>query len=63
MKQYDETEYVLMTHSNKKEFDRLVRKEIERNRVNGIIAHIIIYTVVASLVIAFIVFLINQIFF
>lgn len=43
MKQYDEREFTLITHEDMKTYQWLIKENIKRNRVNGIVSKIIIY--------------------
>jgi hypothetical protein len=63
MKQYDENEFTLISNEEKKTYQWLIKENIRRNRINGIISKIVIYTFVVVLAIAFIYVITKDIFF
>ncbi|MGN7705887.1 hypothetical protein [Chryseobacterium sp. 22543] len=63
MKQYDETEFTLITHGDMETYRWLIKENIRRNRRNGIIANVVIYTFVAVIAITVIVLVTKDIFF
>ena len=63
MKQYDETEFTLITHGDMETYQWLIKENIKRNRVNGIISKIIIYTFVSVIAITAVVLVTKDIFF
>lgn len=63
MKQYDETEFTLITHRDMETYRWLIKENIRRNRRNGIIANIVIYTFISVIAITFIFMVTKDIFF
>ncbi|MCJ7933145.1 MAG: hypothetical protein MUW56_05790 [Chryseobacterium sp.] len=63
MKQYDETEFTLISHEEKKTYQWLIKENIKRNRRNGIIANVIIYTFISVIALTFIFMVTKDIFF
>lgn len=63
MKQYDETEFTLITHEEKKTYQWLIKENIKRNRRNGIIANVVIYTFISVIALTAIFMVTKDIFF
>lgn len=63
MKQYDEKEFTLITHDDMKTYQWLIKENIKRNRVNGIISKIIIYAFISVITLMGILMVTKDIFF
>ncbi|VXC15011.1 MULTISPECIES: hypothetical protein [Chryseobacterium] len=63
MKQYDETEFTLITHGDMENYQWLIKDNIKRNRRNGIVFNIVIYTFVSVIALTFIFMVTKDIFF
>lgn len=63
MKQYDETEFTLISNEEMKNYQWLIKDNIKRNRRNGIISNIVIYTFISVIALTFIFMVTKDIFF
>ncbi|CAH0297472.1 hypothetical protein [Chryseobacterium sp. Bi04] len=63
MKQYDEREFTLITHGDMETYQWLIKENIKRNRRNGIVFNIVVYTFVSVISIVAIFMVTKDIFF